>query len=120
MVQSRINIYIYYDLHVSPIVAVPLDGTLPTLNLLVDPEKGYLYCLETTSVTTYGVDIVDDNKTLAAPGGLAVTNSSSNSTSNSSSNSTTNGTNSTNNVSINGTNSSVNRSTEALQNPAES
>ena len=106
MVQSRINIYIYYDLHVSPIVAVPLDGTLPTINLLVDPEKGYLYCLDKEVMSTFGVGIVKDNKTLATPGGLAVTNSSSNSTSNSSSNSTTNGTNSTNNVSINGTNSS--------------
>jgi hypothetical protein len=114
MVQSNINLYLYYDLHASPILPVPLVGFLTTTDILVDTEKGYLYCLGSTGITTFGVGIVDGNETLAAPGGLTVTNSAGNSTGNSTSNSTTNGTNGSlneTNSSVNGTNSSVNGST---------
>jgi hypothetical protein len=119
MIQSNISIYLYYDLHAASILPVTFVGLLTTTNILEDPDKGYLHCLGTTGVTTFGVRIVEGNETLAAPGGLPVTNSTSNNYNNSTSN-VTNQTNITSNSTTNGTNSSVNGSTEALQYPAES
>lgn len=69
-VQSSSSVCFYYDLQASPINLVSFLGTLPSINIYADPEKGYLYCLETSGLTTFGATIVDGNVTLAIPGGL--------------------------------------------------
>ena len=70
LVQSRITTYFYYDLHASPILPIAFEGVLSSLDIKPDPEKGYLYCLDGSRITTFGIGIIDGNETLDQPGGL--------------------------------------------------
>jgi len=49
---------------------IAFEGVLSSVNIKADPEKGYLYCLDGSRITTFGIGIIDGNETLAQPGGL--------------------------------------------------